>query len=107
MSSIAWMMKAWSFVGDAPSCAGREFDLMELFVSVWLENWKHLYSEVPLACFWSVYSYLRYYHTVFLLGFEIGVCFLDLWVGTLMRDCIRRPCGTAKPRLIFIFIYMD
>ena len=46
MSFIAWMMIAWSFVGDVSSCAAWEYDLMELLLSVWLENWEPLYSEV-------------------------------------------------------------
>ena len=38
MSSIAWMMIVWSFVGDVSSCAA--YDLAELLLSVGLENWK-------------------------------------------------------------------
>ena len=48
------MMIAWSFVGDASSCAAWEYDSMELFVSVWLENWKPLYSEVTAGWRWLV-----------------------------------------------------
>ena len=32
---------------------GRD-DLMELFVSVWLENWEPLYSDVPAGWGWLI-----------------------------------------------------
>ena len=54
VSSIAWMMIAWSFVGYVSSCAAWEYDLMELFLSVWLENWEPLYSKVPAGWCGSV-----------------------------------------------------
>ena len=53
MSSIAWMT-AWSFIGDVSSCAAWEYDLMELILSVWLENWEPLYSEAPAGWCWLV-----------------------------------------------------
>ena len=49
MSSIAWMMIAWSFVGDVSSCAAWKYDLMELLLSVWLENWEPLSSQVGVG----------------------------------------------------------
>ena len=54
VSSIAWMMIAWFFVGEALSSAAWEYDLIELFVSVWLEYWELLYSEVPAGWCWLV-----------------------------------------------------
>ena len=71
MSSIVWMMIVWSFVG-ASNCAAWEYDLMELFLSVWLKNWEPLYSEIALGWCWLVYSFLWY---TFVLRYEIGVYF--------------------------------
>ena len=49
VSSTAWMMIAWSFVGDVSSCAAWEYDLVELLLSVWLENWEPLSSQVGVG----------------------------------------------------------
>ena len=53
------MMIAWSFVGDVSSCAAWKYDLMELLLSVWLENWEPLYSEVPAGWCWLVGVFIR------------------------------------------------
>ena len=51
------MMIVWSFVGDESSCVAWEYNLVELLLSVWLENWEPLYSEVPAG--WLVGVFIR------------------------------------------------
>ena len=75
VSSIPWMMIAWSFVGDASNCAAWEYDLMELFLSVLLENWEPLYSEVLASWGCLVLPVCSFLWCSFVLRYEIGVCF--------------------------------
>ena len=75
---------------------------MELLLSVWLENWEPLYSEVPAGWCWLVGVFIR---VVFLCVdvrdwrlFSLTLTHIIMWIGTCKRDCIGRPCGTTvKP----------
>ena len=70
MSSIAWMMIAYSVVGDVSSCTAWEYDLVELYVWKIGNPWTQRCPQDGVG--YSVYSFVRY---SFVLIYEIGVCF--------------------------------